>query len=48
MESIVYITSANAEQTDWENFHEFLRDYTDIFGKNVNSSEDYTSKKLKY
>ena len=30
-----------------ENFHEFLRGYTDIFAKNVISTEDHTYKELK-
>ena len=30
-----------------ENFHEFLRGHTDIFAKNVISTEDHTYKELK-
>ena len=47
MESIAYITSDKVDQTDLENFHEFLRGYTDIFAKNVISTEDHTYKELK-
>ena len=35
MRSIAYIASEKVDRTDWENFHEFLRGYTDIFAENV-------------
>ena len=44
---MAYIASDKVDQTDLENFHEFLRGYTDIFAKNVISTEDYTYKELK-
>ena len=47
MESIAYIASEKVDQNDWENFHEFLQGYTDIFVKNVISTEDHTYKELK-
>ena len=33
MESIAYIVPDKVEQTDLENFHEFLQGYTNIFAK---------------
>ena len=47
MESIAYIASEKVDQNDLENFHDFLRGYTDIFGKNMISTEDHTYKELK-
>ena len=47
MESITYITSEKVDQKDLENFHEFLRGYTNIFAKNVISTEDHTYIELK-
>ena len=47
MESIAYIASDKVDQTDLENFHEFLRGYTNIFAKNMISTEDHTDKELK-
>ena len=47
MELIAYITSDKVDQTDLENFHEFLQGYTDIFVKNMISTEDHTYKELK-
>ena len=47
MESIAYIASEKVDQNDLENFHDFLRGYTDIFGKNMISTEDDTYKELK-
>ena len=47
MESIAYIASKKVDQNDLENFHEFLRGYTNIFAKNVISTEDHTYKDLK-
>ena len=35
------------EQTDLENFHEFHRDCSNNFSKNVISTEDHTYKELK-
>ena len=42
MELIAYIASDKVDQTDLENFHEFLQGYTEIFAKNVISIEDHT------
>ena len=47
IESITYITSEKVDQKDLENFHEFLRGYTNIFAKNVISTEDHTYIELK-
>ena len=47
MELIAYIASDKVDQTDLENFHEFLQGYTEIFAKNVISIEDHTYKELK-
>ena len=47
MESIAYIASEKVDQNDLENFREFLRGYTDIFMKNVISTEDLTYQELK-
>ena len=47
MESIAYIASDKVGQTDLEKFHEFLRGHTDIFAKNMISTEDHTYKELK-
>ena len=47
MESIAYIAPEKIYQNDLENFHDFLRGYTDIFAKNVISAEDHTYKELK-
>ena len=47
MESIAYIASEKVDQNDLENFHDFLRGYFDIFGKNMISTEDHTYKELK-
>ena len=47
MESIAYIASDKVGQTDSEKFHEFLRGHTDIFAKNMISTEDHTYKELK-
>ena len=47
MELIAYIASDKVDQTDFENFHEFLQGYTEIFAKNVISIEDHTYKELK-
>ena len=47
MKSIAYIASEKVDQNDLENFYEFLRGYTDIFAKNVISTEDHTYKELK-
>ena len=42
METRAYITSEKIDQNDLENFREFLRGYTNIFAKNVISTEDHT------
>ena len=42
MEAIAYTASDKVDQTDLENVYEFLRGYTDIFAKNVISTEDIT------
>ena len=47
MESIVYIASEKVDQNDLENFHEFLWGCTDVFAKNVISTEDHTYQELK-
>ena len=47
METRAYITSEKIDQNDLENFREFLRGYTNIFAKNVISTEDHTQKELK-
>ena len=47
MKSIAYIASEKVDENDLENFYEFLRGYTDIFAKNVISTEDHTYKELK-
>ena len=44
---MITIASNKVEQTDLENFNEFLRDNTDIFAKNVVSTEDHIYKELK-
>ena len=47
MESVAYIASEKVDQTDVENFHEFSHGYTNIFAKNVISTEDDTYKEQK-
>ena len=47
MESIAYIVSEKVNQNAWKNFRECLQGYTDIFVKNVISTEDHTYKELK-
>ena len=47
MESLAYTASKKVENIQLENFHDFLRGYTDIFSKNVLNSEDFTYKNLK-
>ena len=47
MESLAYTASRKVEKIQLENFHEFLRGYTDIFSKNVFNFEDFTHKNLK-
>ena len=37
----------NLDSHKWEDFHEFLRTYVDIFTKNVYATTDYTYKHLK-
>ena len=46
-ESLTYTASKKVENFQLENFHEFLRGYSDIFSKNVLNSEDFTYKNLK-
>ena len=46
MESWAYTASKKVENIQLENFHDFLRGYTDIFSKNVLNSEDFTYKNL--
>ena len=48
MESLAYSASKQIDPSQLENFHEFLRGYTDIFSKNVLSTNDETYKKLKH
>ena len=40
MESLAYSASKQVDPSQLENFHEFLRGYTDIFSKNVLSTND--------
>ena len=47
MESLAYSASKQVDPSQLENFHEFLRGYTDIFSKNVLSTNDETYKDLK-
>ena len=47
MESVAYIASKKVEQLQLEDFHEFLRGYTDIFARNIYNTEDFTYKHLK-
>ena len=44
MEALAYATSKKVESIQLENFHEFLRDYTDIFSKNIFNSKDFIYK----
>ena len=44
MESLAYTTSKKVENIQLENYHEFLRGYTDMISKNVLNSEDFTYK----
>ena len=44
---MITIASNKVEQTNLENFNEFLQDNADIFAKNVVSTEDRTYKELK-
>ena len=47
MESLVYSASKQVDTSQSENFHEFLRGYTDIFSKNALSTNNETYKNLK-
>ena len=47
MESLAYSTSKQVDPPQFENVHQFLRGYTDIFSKNVLSNNDETYKNLK-
>ena len=47
LESLAYTASEKVKNIQLENFHEFLRSYTDIFSKNVLNSEDFTYKNIK-
>ena len=47
MESLAYSASKQVDPSQLENFHEFLSGYTDIFSKNVLSTNDKTYKNLK-
>ena len=47
MEPIAYIASEMVDQTGLENLHQFFPSYTNIFAKNVISTEDHTYKELK-
>ena len=47
MESLAHSASKQVDPSQLENFHEFLRGYTDIFSKNVLSTNDETYKNLK-
>ena len=47
LESLADSVNNDVEPEDKENFHEFLRAYTDMFTKNVFSTKDYTYHNLK-
>ena len=47
MESLADTALKKVENIQLQNFHEFLKGYTDIFSKNVLNSEDFTNKNLK-
>ena len=47
MESLAQRTSDDVSHLKLEEFHEFLRGYTDIFTKNVLNTKDYTYHSLK-
>ena len=47
MESLAYSAPKQVDPSQLENFHEFLSGYTDIFSKNVLSTNDKTYKNLK-
>ena len=47
LETIASQASPFVDQTKLEYFHESLREYTDIFTKNVHATKDYTYKNLK-
>ena len=42
LETIAKKVTPNLEPNQREDFHEFLRAYTDIFSKNIYESKDYT------
>lgn len=44
METISQRVDSDVVDEDKEQFHEFLRGYTDIFIKNVQNTKDYTYK----
>ena len=44
IEPLAYAGSKKVENIQLENFHEFLREYTDMFSKNVSNCEDSTDK----
>ena len=46
MESLANTASKKVVNIQSENFHEFLRGYTDIFSKNILNSKDFTYKNL--
>ena len=47
MESLAYTTSGKVQDNQLEEFHEFLRGYTDIFSKNIFATKDYSYHHLK-
>ena len=47
MESVAYMASSKVQSTELEEFHEFLRGYTDIFSKNIFATIHYTYHHLK-
>ena len=47
LETIASQASPFIDQTKFEDFHEFLWAYTDIFTKNIHATKDYTYKNLK-
>ena len=42
IESLADSIKGNIDHKNLENFHEFLRGYTDIFTNNIYSTKDYT------
>ena len=47
METVSHSAIKYVENNKVEDFHEFLRAYTDIFTKNIYATKDFTNKNLK-